>query len=133
MSKIGPTVRVRLSSKKPCGAGDEDAAVPEPAGGLALGGRADDGAEEGDAVDGDDRRADVVADQVDRALVAGPQRVVVLVGRGGVGELGGQAERLERRRRWPSSKSSLAVVDALAERVVERLDDLVAVLARGRR
>ena len=130
MSKIGPTVRERLSSKKPSVPPTQDAPVPEPARGLALGGRADDRAEERDAVDGHHGRADLVTDQVDGALVAGPQGLVVRVGRRGVGELFRQLEGLE----GPGDRGDVvlaAVVDALAEGVVERLDDLVAELVAG--
>src|SRR5512132_3024426 len=85
-----------LQLVEPLGAGDEDAAVPEPPGGLALRGGRHDGTEEGRPLEGDDRRADLVADEVDRPLVAGPQDVVALVARRGVGELGGKADLLER-------------------------------------
>ena len=130
MSKIGSTVRERLSSKKPSVPATRTQPSQSRPGGLALGRRAHDGAEEGDAVDGDDGGADVVADQVDRALVAGPQRLVVLVGRGGLGQLGRQVE--VREGTGDGDVVGLAtVVDALTERVVERLDDLVAELARG--
>src|SRR5689334_7645440 len=75
------------------GTGNEQRAVPELAGGLALGRRRDDGAEEGDppAVRAgyvDDRRADVVADRLHARGVAGPQRLVVLGGLGRGGKLG---------------------------------------------
>ena len=62
-SKIGPTVRVRLSSKKP-GTRPAPDPVEHLAGLLALGGRRHHRAEEGDVADVDDRGADVVADRV---------------------------------------------------------------------
>ena len=58
-----------------------------------LGAGRHDGAEEGDAVDGDDRGADVGADEADRALVTGPQRRVVALCCAALGQLGGQARR----------------------------------------
>src|SRR6476661_11220314 len=78
------------------GAGHEDATVPQPRRRLALGGRAHHGPEERHALDRDDRRAHVVADEVDAPLVAGPQAVVVFVGVGVLGELDRQADLLER-------------------------------------
>src|SRR6478735_489874 len=70
---------------------DEETTVPEPAGRVTLRGGGDDGAEERHAVDGDDRGADLVADEADAPLVAGPQ-LLVDVGQGGeAGEVLGQA------------------------------------------
>src|ERR1044072_7777371 len=58
--------------------GDHEGAVPELRGLLALGGRGDDRAEEGDlpavgSGDRDDRRADLLADLLDALVVGGAQ------------------------------------------------------------
>ena len=70
--------------------------VPQLAGLLAARDPRQHRAEERDAVDVDGRRADVVADRVHALVVALAQRLVVLVGVGGLGQLGGQPDLLER-------------------------------------
>ncbi len=111
--------------------GDQDHAVPQLGRGLALGRRRDDRAEEGHVVDRDDRRADVLADLGDALLVAGPQLRVVLVAGGVRRQLGRQADLGERLRDDLVPVLDPLGVDPGAHRVVQRLDDVVAVQLLG--
>src|SRR4051794_12436804 len=137
-----PSVELRsgvagpLDLVEPRSTGDEQGAVPEPAGGLAFGRRGDDRAEEGDQVAVrpgyvDDRRTDVQADRRHALVVALAQRLVVLGGLGRGGEFGGQAGVGERRLEQGLPPGLLPDVDAGAERRVQRPEYVVAVLLLG--
>src|SRR3712207_8988142 len=59
-AEVGPLVAAALELVEPRRACDQDDAVPELAGVLALGRGRHDGTEERDALDGDDRGADLL-------------------------------------------------------------------------
>src|SRR5690606_23942872 len=114
------------------GTGDEDAAVPQATGGLALRGGRDHRAEERDVVEGHDRGTDVLPDLADALLVGSPQRLVELVGGGVAHQLLGQAdlgERLGEHGRVTDVPATGVVPGA--ERVVQRLDVLLTVELTG--
>ena len=80
----------------------------------------------------DRRGADVVADGVHALVVALAQRLVVLVGVGRLGQLGGQADLLQRLLDDDVEVLVVLVVDARAHRGVQRRQDLVTLGLLGR-
>ncbi|AFP41023.1 hypothetical protein MSMEI_4571 [Mycolicibacterium smegmatis MC2 155] len=108
-----------------------DGGVPQLAGLLAARDARQDRAEERDAVDVDGGGADVVTDGVHAGVVAATQRLVVLVGGGGLRQLGGQAHLLERLRDHLVEVLVVLVVDPGAHRGVERRQDLGALELLG--
>src|SRR5215217_4729175 len=113
------------------GAGHEHGAVPEPPGGLALGGRSDDRTEERHPVDRHDRRADVLTDLGDALLVAGAQQLVVLGGVGRLDQLRREPDLLQGTDYGGAEVLLAARVQTRADRVVQLLDDVLAVLLAG--
>src|SRR5690606_32336158 len=115
--------------------GDEQDAVPEPAGLLAARDRGDDGAEEGVLAERADRRADLLADQRDAPLVGAAHGLVVLRGIHGGHQLGvetGSGERVaDRFVQVVQTPERALVVEAGAELGVERAGDVLAVLGDG--
>src|SRR5919112_5389897 len=77
-AEVGALVAAALELVEARRARDQHDAVPELAGVLALGCRRDERTEERHALDRDDRRADLLADEVDPLVVGGPQGLVVL-------------------------------------------------------
>ena len=91
-------MRVRLSSKNPGVPATRTQPSQSRPAASPFGAGLTTGPKNAMSPNGDDRRADVVADEVDAPLVAGPQRPVVLRLVRRAGELGGQADLLERLR-----------------------------------
>src|SRR4051812_23144865 len=110
--------------------GEQDGAVERLAGVLTGRHLADDRAEERDAVDEHDRRADVLTDRVHARVVALFEGLVVLGRLGGPGELRRQADALQRGSD-DLVELELLVVAQRAHRGVEVAEDLVAELLGG--
>src|SRR6476619_2862341 len=128
----GADVAAALELEEPGRARHQHTTIPEPAGVLTLGGGADDRAEEGDPVDRDDGRPDLVPDEGDAALVAGPQQVVDRVVAGEARQRAVDADLVQRRGDDRIEVLLALDVDPGAHGVVEGLDDLVAVLLSRR-
>src|SRR4051794_1180207 len=111
--------------------GHQHAAVPKPPGSLSLGRRGDDGAEERHAFHGDDGGADVLANQVDAALVARAQLLVDLRRRREPRQVSRQPDLLQGAADDDLVVLLAAEVDAVSHRVVQRLDHRVTVLPGG--
>ena len=88
--------------------------------------------EESRAVKGDNRGADILADQGDAFFVAGPKLGVVGVRVSGVCQVGGKPALGQRLGDDDAEVLFAAVVDQGAHGVVERLDDLRRRVAAGR-
>src|SRR5690349_628401 len=91
-AEVGALLAAALQLVEPGGARDEDDAVPELAGVLALRSRRDDRPEERDTLDTDDRCPDLLTDEVDAFVVGRAESVVVLGALHGVGQRGREAD-----------------------------------------
>ena len=109
-----------------------DGAIPDGARGLTARSPGQDRAEEGDAVDVDGRRPDVVTDLVHALVVAGANPVVVLGGVRCLRELGIEAQFIERLGDHDVEILVALVVDSGAHGRVDRREDVVALHRYGR-
>jgi two-component system OmpR family sensor kinase len=121
-----------LELEEALGARDQQHPVPELGRGLALGRRGDHRAEERHAAGGDHRGADVHAHLVHALVVRLRERLVVRVGLGRVGQRHRQPDLGQRGLDRLPGELLLAQVPPRAQRLVERADDLLAVLLPGR-
>src|SRR5690242_10381819 len=106
--------------------------VEQPPGGLALGRRGDDRAEDGVAAQADHRRADIEPDRVKGLMVRGLDLLVEVGGRRGLRQVGGQAHLGEGLGDYLGVLPAALVVQPGADGRVQRPEDIRAAVLRGR-